>query len=119
DFGFEANTTILGRYLQAGLNRLREGDERQLSSLIAAFLDARLKGEYLETRGIKIAVTLEVIRSAFADRLLNERWDAVMPSALHKTLTRVTWAAWKGGDFVAEVKKLATETRVRFLRRAL
>jgi hypothetical protein len=110
DFGFEANTTILGRYLQAGFNRLREGDERQLSSLIAAFLDARLEGEYLETRGIKIAVTLEIIRSAFADRLLNERWDAVMPSALRKNLTRVTSAALKAEGFDAEVIKLATET---------
>jgi hypothetical protein len=85
ELNYQVGTKVLTEFLQKGLNRLRETDERQIANLIAAFLDARLEGEFLETRAIKTAVTLE-------------------------NLVRVASAALKAKGFTTEVIKTATET---------
>jgi hypothetical protein len=109
ELSYQVGTRVLTEFLQKGLNRLRETDERQVANLIAAFLDARLEGEFLETRAIKIAVTLEILKNGFVDRFMSERWDSMMPSAVRKKLVRVASTALKAEGFNTEVIKTATE----------
>jgi hypothetical protein len=109
EISYTASTNILRDFLQATLKQLSQADERQLASMIAAFLDARLEGEFLQTRGIKLAVTLEIIKNAFVTRFLKEEWNSAMPSDLRKKLVRITSAALKAEGFDDETIKMSAE----------
>jgi len=109
EFSYQANTHILRTFLQAGLKGFGQRDDQYLDSVIAAFLDARLEGDFLETRGIKTAVTLEIIKNGFVDTFISEQWNSTMPAALRKQVVRVTKAALKAEGLSAETINIAAQ----------
>jgi hypothetical protein len=110
ELSYEANTNVLKAFLQSGLNRFSLGDDRRLQSLIAAFLDARLEGEFLETRGIKVAVTLEILKDSFVAKLISDEWEPRMPATLRKRIARLTKAALSADGIDTDTITIVTET---------
>jgi hypothetical protein len=93
DLSYQANTNILQHFLQSGLDRYATSESRHLDSLIASFLDARLEGEFLETRGLKVAVTLEIAKNEFAALLTKGEWETMMPTDLRKRIRDIAKSA--------------------------
>jgi hypothetical protein len=55
-----------------------------LSSLINTYLDAKAEADYLEIRGVKLTVAMEVIKEAFISATLQQRFACSEPDAFEK-----------------------------------
>ncbi len=119
DLSYQANTTILQRFLQSGLDRYASRDSRYLERLIASFLDARLEGEFLETRGLKVAVTLEIAKNEFADALKKGEWETLMPSALRTRIRNIATSALSSGGIDSDTVTIVSETLAQLSRPSL
>jgi hypothetical protein len=102
EFGYEANTHMLEKFLQHGLDQCRMGDWRKTSGLIAAFLDARLENDYAEARGIKTVVVLEMLKELFVEEYSQKVWEPLLPQALRRKIGTVVKKALKENDIPPE-----------------
>jgi len=119
DLSYQANTNILQRFLQSGLDRYATSDSRHLDSLIASFLDARLEGEFLETRGLKVAITLEIAKNEFAEALTKGEWETTMPSALRKRIREIAKSALRSDGIDPDTVTIVSETLAQLSRPSL
>ena len=119
ELSYQANGETLRFFLQSGLARFAKDDPQYLNGLIGAFLDARLEDDYLEGRGVKTAVALEILKNPFAERFTREHWDKVMPKTLRKEIVKVAVAAVDEKGMGDEVNRVVRETLNQLARPSL
>jgi hypothetical protein len=95
ELGYEANSRILQTFLQEGLEQISGHDGHLINGLIAAFLDARLEGDYLESRGIKTVVVLEMLKNLFTDEYCQTEWNSLLPRSLRRNISNIIQCALK------------------------
>jgi hypothetical protein len=116
EFGYQTNSNILQSFLQGGLEQMHQLEPTTINGLIAAFLDARLEHDYIEARGIKTAVVLEILKGLFNKELSETEWDVLLPKPLRKRISTVVRAALEENDIQPEAVEIAQEALAQLSR---
>lgn len=101
EFGYDANTRMLQEFLQNGLEQSSARDRHRMNAVVAAYLDARLESDFVEARGIKTVVVLEMLKNLFSEEYSSKEWNKLMPKSLRKRISVVVKNALKQSEIPA------------------
>jgi hypothetical protein len=107
EFTDDKNCESLASFLQSSIDHASKHPSESVNALVAAYLDARSEADFVQAKGIKLAVCLEMLKNFFVDQAQNE-WDLSVSPELRKQFSKTIDAALKEqgiDDTVAQVVK--------------